>query len=251
MTDAVRATTLGSRRPHRAMVRVGWRRIGALYLDLLLVSGALAIVLHLLGLEAYRWPISLAVVVCLEAFVWHRIRGSFGHFAMGLVRDAGGEWCVDPSLSPPTHWLLLLLGMIHFSNAYRLYVDGLLNEYAYHFVGWRVGGPAAKVVLVVAALGFVASAIALFRRPAYGPVVALGVPALVLLNDFLSLPLLPDTMRAAMTRAQARHGGRTLPLDAEQWAGLLLEVQVLHLVVLLVVLAVLRRYFPSRRAASA
>jgi hypothetical protein len=233
------------------MVRVGWRRWGALYLDLLIASGALAILLRVLGLEAYRWPISLAVVVALEAFVWNRIRGSFGHFAMGLTLGADGEWRADPRLIPPTHWLLLLVGMIHFLNAYRLYTDGLLDYDAYHVFGWPVGGPVAKVVLVAAALGFVASATALFRRPAYGPLVALGVPVLFLLNDSTSVPLLPATMSAAMERAQARHGGRTLPLDAEDWTQVLLAVQLLHLLVLFVVLAVFRRHFPPRRMRSA
>jgi hypothetical protein len=155
------------------LVRVGWRRLGALYLDLLLVSVPLAL----------------------------------------------------------------------FLSVMRSFTDGLLDYDAYHLFGHRVGGPAAKLVLVATALGFAWSAVALFRRPAYGPVVILGVPVLALLNDFTSLPLLPSTMAAAMTRAQARHGGRTLPLDAEAWAGLLLEVQVLHLIVLLGVVAASRRYF--------
>jgi hypothetical protein len=58
-------------------------------------------------------------------------------------------------------------------------------------------------------------------------------------------------MAAAMARAQARHGGRTLPLDADTWAGLFLQVQVLHVLALLGVLVVLRRQFPAGTARTA
>jgi hypothetical protein len=149
---------------------------------------------------------------------------------------------------PPTHGILLLFGIAHFYGAVKFFTDGVLDYDAYHLGGQRITGPAAKLVPVALALGFASSAIALFRRPAHGPLVALGVPALALLNDFTSSRLLPSTMAAAMARAQARHGGRTLPLDAETWAGLFLQVQVVHVLALLGALLVLRRQFPAGKA---
>jgi hypothetical protein len=228
-------------------VRIGWRRLGALYLDVLLLSIPPELVLRGRA-GAYRWLIALALALLMEALLWSRVRRSFGHYAMGLVRDGAGEWRPDPTVVPPTHGILLLFGIAHFYGAVKFFTDGVLDYDAYHLGGQRITGPAAKLVPVALALGFASSAIALFRRPAHGPLVALGVPALALLNDFTSSRLLPSTMAAAMARAQARHGGRTLPLDAETWAGLFLQVQVVHVLALLGALLVLRRQFPAGKA---